>query len=117
MLTLFIALGIAVGAALAPRLIPLGGLRRARLAAYAMGACILLLMPVDDVWLARALLFIAGVCGGLFVVLKAPGKGAAVRDGGSGGFAHGLFHRAGAYGGAAAGCADYRYALPYRMSG
>lgn len=68
MLTLFIALGIAAGAALAPRLIPLGALRRARMAAYAMGASILLLMPVDDVWLARALLFVAGVCGGLFVV-------------------------------------------------
>ncbi|PIQ34655.1 MAG: lysophospholipid transporter LplT [Zetaproteobacteria bacterium CG02_land_8_20_14_3_00_50_9] len=68
MLTLFIALGIAVGAALAPRLIPLGGLRRARIAAYAMGFCILLLMLVQDVWLARASLFAAGICGGLFVV-------------------------------------------------
>lgn len=68
MLTLFIALGIAAGAALAPRLIPLGGLRRARLAAYAMGVCILLLIFIEDIWLARLMLFATGLCGGLFVV-------------------------------------------------
>jgi len=68
LLTLFIALGIAVGALLAPRLIPLNHLRRARLAAYGLALCVLALIWVGDVWTARVVLFIAGVCGGLFVV-------------------------------------------------
>lgn len=68
LLTLFIALGIAAGAFLAPRLIPLERLAQGRYAAYGLGICILLLIQVDDLWLARALLFAAGVCGGLFVV-------------------------------------------------
>jgi len=68
LLTLFIALGIAVGALLAPRLIPMVHLRRARLAAYGLGISVLCLVFVTDVWTARFVLFIAGVCGGLFVV-------------------------------------------------
>lgn len=68
MLTLFVALGIAVGSILVPKLIPLAYLRRARLAAYAMGGVIVLLATVDSVASARAALFLAGVCGGLFVV-------------------------------------------------
>lgn len=68
LLTLFIALGIAVGALLAPRLIPLLNLRRARWAAYGLGISILCLTFVADVWTARFVLFIAGICGGLFVV-------------------------------------------------
>lgn len=68
LLTLFIALGIAVGALLAPRLIPMIHLRRARLAAYGLGVSILCLFFVTDVWTARFVLFIAGICGGLFVV-------------------------------------------------
>lgn len=68
LLTLFIALGIAVGALLAPRLIPLIHLRRARLAAYGLGISVLCLIFVTDVWTARFVLFIAGICGGLFVV-------------------------------------------------
>lgn len=67
-LTLFIALGIAVGALLAPRLIPMVHLRRARLAAYGLGLSVLCLVFVTDVWTARFVLFIAGICGGLFVV-------------------------------------------------
>lgn len=67
-LTLFVALGIAVGSVLVPRLIPLAYLRRARLAAYAMGIVIVLLATLDSVLTARVALFIAGVCGGLFVV-------------------------------------------------
>jgi LPLT family lysophospholipid transporter-like MFS transporter len=67
-LTLFVALGIAVGAVLVPRLIPMAYLRRARLAAYAMGFVIILLATLDSVWTARAALLLAGVCGGLFVV-------------------------------------------------
>lgn len=68
LLTLFIALGIAVGALLAPKLIPLDQLRRARFAAYGLGLSILTLMVIDDLNTARLLLFIAGICGGLFVV-------------------------------------------------
>jgi LPLT family lysophospholipid transporter-like MFS transporter len=67
-LTMFLALGIALGALIVPKLIPLAYLRRARMAAYAMGAVIVLLAVVNDLWVARAVLFIAGVAGGLFVV-------------------------------------------------
>lgn len=67
-LTLFVALGIAVGSILVPKLIPLAYLRRARMAAYAMGGVIVLLATVDSVGAARIALFLAGVCGGLFVV-------------------------------------------------
>jgi len=68
LLTLFIALGIAVGALLAPRIIPMMHLRRARLAAYGLGISVLCLIFITDVWMARVVLFAAGVCGGLFVV-------------------------------------------------
>jgi len=68
LLTMFVAIGIAVGAVLVPRLIPLAYLRRTRLAAYLMGAVIVLLAGVDAIWSARLGLFLAGVCGGLFVV-------------------------------------------------
>jgi LPLT family lysophospholipid transporter-like MFS transporter len=67
-LTLFLALGIVVGALLVPRLIPIAHLRRARLAAYAMGACILVFSLVDAAWPARAVLVAIGVCGGMFLV-------------------------------------------------
>ena len=67
-LTLFVALGIAVGSVLVPRLIPVAYLRRARMAAYAMGAVIVLLAIMDSLWSARIALFLAGICGGLFVV-------------------------------------------------
>ncbi|MDQ6983283.1 MAG: lysophospholipid transporter LplT, partial [Ghiorsea sp.] len=68
LLTLFIALGIAIGALLAPKLIPMHNLKRTRLAAYGLGLSVLALMMVDDLYAARGLLFIAGICGGLFVV-------------------------------------------------
>ena len=68
MLTMFVALGIAVGAVLVPKLIPMAYLRRARLAAYAMGVVIVILSMMDNVWAARLALFFAGLCGGLFVV-------------------------------------------------
>lgn len=67
-LTLFLAVGIAVGAVLASRFIPLVYLRRARLAAYAMGLIVLALSMVETVWPARAVLFLAGIAGGMFVV-------------------------------------------------
>ncbi len=68
LLTLFIALGIACGALLAPKLIPMHKLSLTRLAAYGLGVSVLLLMLTDDLNSARGLLFIAGICGGLFVV-------------------------------------------------
>lgn len=68
MLTMFVAIGIAVGAFFVPRWIPLAYLRRARMAAYVMGIVIVMLSIVDNVWVARLALFFAGVCGGLFVV-------------------------------------------------
>ncbi|MDQ7004726.1 MAG: lysophospholipid transporter LplT [Ghiorsea sp.] len=68
LLTLFIALGIAIGALLAPKLIPMHNLQRTRLAAYGLGLSVLALMMVDDLNAARGLLFIAGIFGGLFVV-------------------------------------------------
>ena len=68
MLTMAVAVGIACGSILVPRLIPLAYLRRARLAAYAMGIIIALLAIVDNIWVARFALFLAGTCGGLFVV-------------------------------------------------
>ncbi|MFP4611089.1 MAG: lysophospholipid transporter LplT [Thiohalophilus sp.] len=68
LLTMFVAIGIAVGAFLVPRLIPMAYLRRARMAAYAMGVVVVLLATLDNLWLVRVALFMAGVCGGLFVV-------------------------------------------------
>jgi len=68
LLTLFIALGIACGAFLAPKLIPMQHLRRSRYAAYGLGLSVLALVMIDDLNTARLVLFIAGVCGGLFVV-------------------------------------------------
>jgi LPLT family lysophospholipid transporter-like MFS transporter len=63
-----LALGIVVGALLVPHLIPIERLRRARLAAYAMGGCILVFSLVGSAWPARAVLFAIGVCGGMFLV-------------------------------------------------
>ena len=67
-LVMFLAFGVAVGALLAARFIPLAFLRRARLAAYGMGIVVLLLSLVDNLWLARVALFAAGIAGGMFVV-------------------------------------------------
>jgi len=67
-LTVYIALGIAIGAFVVPWLVPLEQRRRARLAAYAMGAFIILLGTTDDPLLAKVLLFSIGMSGGIFVV-------------------------------------------------
>ena len=67
-LTLFLALGIVVGALLVPHLIPIERLRRARLAAYAMGVAILVFSLAGSAWPARAALFAIGICGGMFLV-------------------------------------------------
>jgi LPLT family lysophospholipid transporter-like MFS transporter len=67
-LTLFMAIGIVIGAGLVPRLIPLERIRRTRYAAYAMSGLFLFLATVDEVWLARATLLGIGTAGGIFVV-------------------------------------------------
>lgn len=67
-LTVFIAIGIAIGAVIVPWFIPIERLRRARLAAYAMGMFIILLAVSSDPLISKALLFCIGLCGGIFVV-------------------------------------------------
>jgi len=67
-LTMFTAFGIAIGSILAPKLIPITFLRRARVAAYLMGVAIVLLSVVDTLWAARLVLLLVCVAGGLFVV-------------------------------------------------
>ena len=67
-LTLFSAVGIAIGAALAPRIVPMSRLRRARLAAYGMGAAILCLGAVSSHWMSWLVLLVVGIAGGLLVV-------------------------------------------------
>ncbi len=67
-LTLFLAIGIIVGSALVPRLIPLDRLRRARLPAYLMGLFIIGLGFTEALWPARLALFAIGTAGGMFIV-------------------------------------------------
>jgi LPLT family lysophospholipid transporter-like MFS transporter len=67
-LTLFLAFGIVLGALIVPRLIPIAHLRRARLAAYAMGVAILLFSLATEAGPARAVLVMIGLCGGMFLV-------------------------------------------------
>jgi LPLT family lysophospholipid transporter-like MFS transporter len=67
-LTLALALGLVIGSLIVPRLIPIEKLRRARLAAYGMGVCVLVLATLDSVWPTRAVLALIGLTGGLFVV-------------------------------------------------
>ncbi len=67
-LTLFLALGIIIGSALVPRMIPLDFLARARIPAYFMGLFIILMSFTDSLWPARAALFAIGTAGGMFIV-------------------------------------------------
>ncbi len=67
-LTLFLAIGIIVGSALVPRLIPLDFLGRARIPAYLVGIFIVSLGFTETVWPARAALFSVGMAGGMFIV-------------------------------------------------
>ena len=67
-LTLYLAIGIVAGAALAPRLIPLEHLRRTRYPAYSMGLLIIGLSFTDMVWPARCCLFLIGATGGIMIV-------------------------------------------------
>ncbi|OOZ41002.1 lysophospholipid transporter LplT [Solemya pervernicosa gill symbiont] len=67
-LTVFIAIGIALGAFIVPWLVPIERLRRARVAAYVMGALIVVLATVNDPTLAKIVLLLIGMSGGIFVV-------------------------------------------------
>ncbi|WP_394754172.1 lysophospholipid transporter LplT [Crenothrix sp.] len=67
-LTLYLAIGIIVGSAVVPRLIPLEHLRRARIAAYLMAILIAVLSLTTSIWPARAVLFVIGMMGGIFIV-------------------------------------------------
>ncbi len=67
-LTLFLAIGIIVGSALVPKLIPLDQLRRARIPAYLMAICIIALSMAHSLWPARSTLFLIGMMGGMFIV-------------------------------------------------
>ena len=67
-LALFLAIGVIIGSGVVPRLIPLQHLHRARFAAYAMGITVLLFALVDNVWMARWMLLLIGVAGGVFIV-------------------------------------------------
>jgi len=67
-LTLFLAIGIIIGSALVPRLIPLDFLARARIPAYFMALFIILLSFADSLWPARAALFFIGTAGGMLIV-------------------------------------------------
>ncbi|MDD1649439.1 MAG: lysophospholipid transporter LplT [Methylococcaceae bacterium] len=67
-LTFFMAIGIVIGAALVPRLIPLDRVRRTRFSAYLLGTMFLVLATVHDTATARLVLLVIGVCGGIFVV-------------------------------------------------
>lgn len=67
-LTLFLAIGVILGSAIAPRLIPLQHLPRARYVAMLMGLLIIAFSLVDSVWPARLTLLAIGATGGLFIV-------------------------------------------------
>ncbi|MEQ1529358.1 MAG: lysophospholipid transporter LplT [Methylococcales bacterium] len=67
-LTLFLAIGIIVGSALVPRIIPLERLRRVRIPAYLMAVFICALGFTVELWSARFMLLFIGVMGGAFIV-------------------------------------------------
>lgn len=67
-LVLYLAVGVVLGSAVVPRIIPLEHLHRARQAAVTMGIAILLFGLVDSDGQARAVLFLIGVAGGIFIV-------------------------------------------------
>lgn len=67
-LTLFLTMGIIIGAAIVPRLIPMEHLSRTRLAAYSMALFIFALSLADTVLMTRIILFCIGIMGGIFIV-------------------------------------------------
>ncbi len=67
-LTLFLALGIIIGSALVPKLIPLIQLRRVRFPALLMGLFIAILSTLITSITAKTALFVIGITGGMFIV-------------------------------------------------
>ncbi|CAK0744954.1 MFS transporter, LPLT family, lysophospholipid transporter [Gammaproteobacteria bacterium] len=67
-LTSFSAIGVAIGAILAFRVISLDRLPRVRFAAFSLGSMLFLFGTVGDVGTARGILFLVGLSGGLFAV-------------------------------------------------
>lgn len=67
-LTLFLAIGIIIGSALVPRIIPLEHIRRARIPAGLMALFIMLLSATSTLWEARTVLLMIGCAGGMFIV-------------------------------------------------
>ena len=67
-LTLFLAIGIIVGSALVPRMIPLEHLHRVRFPAYTMALLIITLSLANDIWFARFILLGIGCAGGMLIV-------------------------------------------------
>jgi LPLT family lysophospholipid transporter-like MFS transporter len=67
-LTLFLAIGIIIGSALAPFLIPMQHLRRVRYAAFALGILMILLAYMETLWPARMIILMIGIAGGIFIV-------------------------------------------------
>ncbi len=67
-LTFFLAIGIVIGSAIVPRLIPLEKLARARIPAYIMAMFIVGLGLTDSLWPARIVLLFIGMLGGMFIV-------------------------------------------------
>lgn len=67
-LTFFLAIGVIVGSALVPRLIPLDFLSRARIPAYFMAIFIIALSFTETIWTARMALFAIGWAGGMLIV-------------------------------------------------
>jgi LPLT family lysophospholipid transporter-like MFS transporter len=67
-LVAFVAVGIAVGAVLAAKLVKLEHAVKVLPIGILMGVLILLLIPVKSVWLAAILVMLTGMVGGYFVV-------------------------------------------------
>jgi len=67
-LTLFLAIGIIFGSALAPLLIPMQHLRRVRYAAFALGTLMIILAFMQTLWPARIVMLAIGTAGGIFIV-------------------------------------------------
>ena len=67
-LALFLAIGVIIGSAVVPKLIPMEQLRRVRLPAFGLGLSILLFGLVETVWPARLVLLLIGIAGGMFIV-------------------------------------------------
>jgi len=68
LLTVYVALGIAVGALLAAKFVKMDKAVKVLPVGIAMGLMVLIMIPVNDPALAITLLFIIGLMGGFFVV-------------------------------------------------